>query len=45
MCLIYMLLEGEHKNTKIALEMGGTIRGGASKIGKNTHFLVIMRLR
>ena len=44
-CLIYLMLEGGHKSTKIGLEMGVTIGGDDAKSGNNTHLLVIMRLR
>ena len=39
------MLEGEKISTKIGLAMGVTIGGDAAKIGKNTNFLVIMRVR
>ena len=44
-CLIYLLLEGCRKCTKIGLSMGVTIGGDASKSGKNTHLLVIIFVR
>ena len=44
-CLIYLVLEGGHKYTKIGLAMGVTIGGDAAKSGENTHLLVIMGVR
>ena len=44
-CLIYLVLEGGHKSTKIGLAMGVKIEGDAAKSGKITHLLVLMRLR
>ena len=44
-CIIYSLLEGGRKYTKIGLAMGVTIGGDAHKSGKNTHLLVVMRVR
>ena len=43
--IIYSVLEGGRKCTKIGLEMGVTIGGDAAKSDKNTHLLVIMRMR
>ena len=40
-----MVLEGGHKIAKIGLAMGVAIGGAAAKSGKNTHLLVIMRVR
>ena len=34
-----------HKSTKTGLAMGVTIGGDTTKSGKNTHLLVIMRMR
>ena len=34
-----------HKSTKIGPAMGVTIGGGAAKIGKNTHLLVVIHVR
>ena len=45
MCLIYLLLEGVRKSTKIGLAMGVKIGGDSAKSGKNTHLLVIMHVR
>ena len=45
MCQIHLVLEGGRKSTKIGLAMGLTIGGDAAKSGKNTHLLVIMRMR
>ena len=45
MCQIHLVLEGGSKSTKIGLAMGLTIGGDAAKSGKNTHLLVIMRMR
>ena len=45
MCLIYLVLEGGRKSTKIGLAIGVKIGGDAAKNGKNTHLLVIMRSR
>ena len=45
MCLIYMVLEGGLISTNIGLEMGVAIGGDAVKVGKNIHFLMIMRAR
>ena len=45
MCIIYLVLEGGHKSTKNGLAMGVTISCGASKSGKDTHLLVVMRVR
>ena len=44
-CLIFSVLEGPHKSTKNGLAMGVTIGGDAKKSDKNTHLLVIMRMR
>ena len=44
-CLIYLVLEGGHKFSKIGLAMGLKIEGGAAKSGKNTHLLVIICMR
>ena len=43
-CLIYLLLGGYHKSTKIGLSIE-LIIGGDAVIGKNTHLLVLMRVR
>ena len=43
--LIHSVLEGECKSTKIGLAMGVTFGGDAAKSGKNTHLLVLMRVR
>ena len=43
-CLIYLVLEGGRKYTKSGLAMGVTTGGDATKSGKNTHLLVIMRM-
>ena len=40
-----MVLGGGRKSTKILLAMGVKIEGNAAKSGKNTHLLVIMRVR
>ena len=45
MCLIYSVLEGDHKSTKTGLAMGVKIGGDTAKSNKNTHLLVIMRVR
>ena len=42
-CLIGSVSEGGHKFTNIGLVMGVTIVGNATKSGKKTHLLVIMR--
>ena len=39
------MLEGDRKSTKILLAMGVTIGGDDDKSGKNTHVLVVMRVR
>ena len=39
------MLEGGHKISKIEPAMGVTIGGDAVKIGKNTHLLVMLRVR
>ena len=39
------MLEGGLKSTNIGLEMGVKIGGYAVKIGKNTHLLVVTRVR
>ena len=39
------MLEGGRKSTKIGVAMEVTIGGDAAKSGKNTHLLVIMRVR
>ena len=44
-CLIYLVLEGGCKYTKIGLATGVKIGGDATKSGKNNHLLVIMRVR
>ena len=44
-CLIYSVLEREHKYTKVVLAMGAIIGGDASKNGTSTHELVLMRVR
>ena len=44
-CLIYLVLEGERKSSKIGLAMGVNIGVDAAKSDKNTHLLVIMRVR
>ena len=44
-CLIYWVLEGGHKSTKIRLEMGVTIVGDSLKSGKNTYLLVMICMR
>ena len=45
MCLLYLMLEGGRKSTKIGLAMGMKIGGDTTKIGNNTHLLVTMRVR
>ena len=45
MCLIYSVLEGVHKSTKIGLSMGVAIGGDAPKSFKNTSLLVAMQVR
>ena len=44
-CLIYLVLQEGRKSTNIGLAMGAKIGGDAAKSGKNTHLLVIMRMR
>ena len=44
-CLIYLVLEGVRKSTKNGLAMEVTIGGDAAKSVKNTHLLVIMRVK
>ena len=44
-CLIYSVLEGEHKSTKNRLSTGVTIEGDAAKNVRNTNLLVVMRVR
>ena len=44
-CLIYSVLEGEHKSKKNGIVTVVTIGGDATKSGKNTHLLVVMRVR
>ena len=44
-CLIYLVLEGARKSTKIGLAMGVTTGSDAAKSGKKTHLLVVMRVR
>ena len=44
-CLIYSLLEGDCKSTKIGLAMGVKIGSDAEKSGNITHLLVIMNMR
>ena len=39
------MLEGGRKSTKNGLATGVTIGGDSAKIDKNTHLLVIMRVR
>ena len=38
-------MEGEQKSTKFRLAMEVTIGGDAAKSGKDTHLLVVMRMR
>ena len=45
MCLIYSVLEGVQKSTKIGLSMGVAIGGDAPKSVKNTPLLVAMQVR
>ena len=45
MCLIYLVLEGSYKSKKNRPAVGVTIGCGAAKSGKNTNFLVIIRVR
>ena len=45
MCLIYSVLKGGHKSTKVGLTMGVTIGSDDSKSVKNTHLLVAMHVR
>ena len=42
---IYLVLEGGRKSTKNGLATGVAIGGDAAKIGKDTHLLVIIRMR
>ena len=44
-CLLSLVLEGGRKFTKIGIAMGATIGDADAKRGKNTHLLVIMRVR
>ena len=39
MCLIYLVLEGVCKSTKVGLAVGVTIGGDAAKSGKKTNLL------
>ena len=45
MCIIYSVLGGDGKSTKIGLAMGVTIGGDDAKSGKNTHLLVVIHVR
>ena len=44
-CLIYSVLEAEHKSTKNGIAMGVTIGSDAAKSGKITNLLVVMCVR
>ena len=44
-CVIYLVLEGFHKYTKIELAMGVKIGRDSAKSGKNTHLLVMICVR
>ena len=45
MCIIYLVLERGQKSKKLGLELGVTIGGDAVKISRDTHLLVIIRVR
>ena len=44
-CLIYLVLEGDHKSTKNGLATRVKIGVDAARSGNNTNLLVVMRVR
>ena len=44
-CLIYLVLEGNRKSTRVILAMGVKIGGDSDKSGKNTDLLVVINVR